>query len=54
MRAKRWIATGLVMALTLAGACTGVTPVGVDDGALLEPPEAPVDTSGFVPVTTEF
>jgi hypothetical protein len=55
MNARRWIAVALVTAFTTLGACTAGNPVGFAEGDGAIPlPEAPTDTSAFVPASNEM
>lgn len=50
MNARRWIAAALLALVAGTGACSGGTPTGfAADDPRVQPPEAPTDTSVFVP-----
>jgi hypothetical protein len=49
MIARRWIAMMITGMLTLAAACSGSSPTGLQDDPSADPPTAPMDTTGFVP-----
>lgn len=55
MTVRRWITLALVAACTTVGACTAGNPVAFagEDGAI-PLPEAPTDTSAFIPTSTEM
>jgi hypothetical protein len=51
MKTRRWIPMLISGLFAAAAACSAGNPVGVqDDNGRVNPPAAPMDTSGFAPV----